>query len=209
MQKPFDHVVYSKNVVEFVTVANEYCSLVENALQYSKLDFIQVSIKLLPLLYLKASMLPQVEQELDEELDETVDEFAYTAVKDSISSLLTSHDDYLEVFTEDFQRSDTPVIAYISEDMADIYQDVRNFSSSYRIGAEEIMNDALYIVNEQFALYWGQKLLNTLRALHNVFYSGDSLDDEEPTREENDNIVNPSRGWYDRFQSEWGEDHTK
>ncbi len=204
MQKPFDHLVYSKNVLEFVTVANEYCTFAENVTQYSKSDFIQVSIKLLPLLYLKTSMLPTVERVLDEPLDITVDEFIYTDIKDNIANTLTSHDDYLEVFNEDFQRSETPVIAYISEDMADIYQDIKNFTTSYRIGVEDIMNDALYEVNEQFKLYWGQKLLNALRALHNVYYSGDSLDDEDPAQTEPEDDM-PQGGWYNRLRDEWND----
>ena len=49
------------------------------------------------------------------------------------------------------------------------------------------MNDALYACNEHFKSYWGQKLVNVLRALHSVYYdSSDNADysdemDEEAT----------------------------
>ncbi|MGV8827191.1 MAG: DUF5063 domain-containing protein [Breznakibacter sp.] len=204
MQEPFEHVVYSKNVLEFVTVAREYCAFVENAGQYSKSDFIEVGLKLLPLLYLKATMLPQVEQQLDEPMDAAVDEFMYTGIKDGIAEKLTAHDAYLEVFHEDIQRSETPIVAYISEDFADIYQDVRNFTACYRVGVEEIMNDAVFDLSEQFRTFWGQKLLNALRALHNIFYSGDELTDEDPAETEDDAKESLMKSnWYSRFQDGW------
>ncbi len=205
MQEPFEHVVYSKNVLEFVTVAHEYCAFSENSDQYTKSDFIQVAIKLLPLLYLKASMLPKMERTLDEPMDTAVDEFMYTNIKDGIAGKLTAHDAFLEVFHEDIQRSETPVVAYISENFADMYQDLRNFTASYRVGVEEIMNDAVVDIEEQFRLFWGQKLLNALRALHNIFYSGDDLSDEEPAESDDqarDSLMKSN--WYNRFQDEWG-----
>ena len=52
-----DHIVYSKNVIEFVTVAAETCLFLEHAADLSRPDFIQKSVKMLPLLYLKASLL--------------------------------------------------------------------------------------------------------------------------------------------------------
>lgn len=205
MQEPFEHVVYTKNVLEFVTVAREYCAYAENAPQYSKSDFIQVGIKILPLLYLKASMLPAVEQQLDEPVDAAVDEFIYTGIKDGIAGKLTAHDAYLEVFNEEMQRSEVPIVAYISEDLADVYQDLRNFTASYRIGVEEIMNDALYGLSEQFRLYWGQKLLNALRALHSVYYSGEELTDEQAAESGDEELENLSKtNWYTRFREEWG-----
>ena len=40
------------------------------------------------------------------------------------------------------------------------------------------MNDSLYVCKEHFAEFWGQRLVNTMRALHDVKYNTSS-DDEE------------------------------
>lgn len=48
------------------------------------------------------------------------------------------------------------------------------------------MNDALAICQENFALYWGQKLVNTLRALHDVKYAQADSEDENPSDETDD-----------------------
>ena len=41
------------------------------------------------------------------------------------------------------------------------------------------MNDALALCQENFRLYWGQKLVNTLRALHELKFASDTIDEEE------------------------------
>ena len=52
-------------------------------------------------------------------------------------------DDYLEVFDERFNDSETPVPSSLSENMADIYQDIKDFLLLYQTGTKEVMNDAL------------------------------------------------------------------
>jgi len=36
----------------------------------------------------------------------------------------------------------------------------------YRVATPELMNDALWECRENFRLYWGQTLVNTIRAVH-------------------------------------------
>jgi len=177
--------IYSKPIVEFTTMAHEYCVLMENVDKYSKVDFIKVSARLLPLLYVRASLLPEnVATVLDDELEEFVDEFAYENVRKAIRRKLTRHDEYLEVFKDDMQRSEEPVPANISEDMADIFQDLMNYCEQFRLGIEDVQNDAIVCVGEKFRNYWGQRLCNALRALHCALYSGDDLSDEKASSDE-------------------------
>ena len=75
--------------------------------------------------------------------------------------------------------SEEPLAASISEGLADIYQDLKDFISTYRLGNEPQMLEALYICYENFVSYWGQQLVNVLRALHNVKYSPNDNDDED------------------------------
>jgi hypothetical protein len=88
-------------------------------------------------------------------------------------------DDYLEVFTADMQRSDLPLTSTVSENLADIYQDLMDFMMNYRSAVTEIMNDALTALMQDFREHWGQRLVNVLRALHMVYYGEDNLEDEE------------------------------
>ncbi len=204
MEEPFDHIVYSKNVIEFVTVAKEYCEFLEGVEQYERREFITIATRIIPLLYLKASMVPRIEAEMEDDIEKVVDEMTYAHIQNVLESKLGRFNDYLEVFNQDMQRSDTPVIAYIAEDLTDIYQDLKDFISAYRIGVKEIMNDAVSFVQANFELYWGQKAVNTLRALHALLYGDDDLEEEEGEEELKEERKKET--WFDRFQKEWTDD---
>ncbi len=208
MEDSFSHIVYSKNVLEFVTVSNEFCNVLENSNKYTKKDFISITLKILPLLYLKAVVLPKTEEELaDEFIDKVVDEDLYQHILTSVRKKMGQHDDYLEVFTAEMQHSDVPLSANISEDITDIYQDVKNFVEAYKTAVTEIMNDALFEVTGNFELYWGQRLVNTLRALHNVYYSGDDLSDELTEKESDEKESNSGDWIISKMQKSWQEDN--
>lgn len=205
MEESFEHVVYSKNVIEFVTVAKEYCTFIESSDELNRKQFVTIATRIIPLLYLKAVVLPKVENELEENIEKTVDEMMYAQVQDVITSKMGRFNDYLEVFTPDMQRSDTPVIAFIGEDMADIYQDLKDFISAYRLGVTEVMNDALAEVVNNFELFWGQRIVNTLRALHAVLYGEEDIEEEEGEGDYQDQ--QQKENWYNRFQQEWQDDN--
>ena len=136
-------IVYSKNVVEFVTVASEYCSSIENVAKISAEANLQKMQKLIPLLYLKAAMLPKTEKLLDEELEKYISELDYNVLHQKWLQLLNEYDSFYEVFDPSIQFGQETVTASISENLLDIYQDLKNFLISYSIGNEEVMNDAL------------------------------------------------------------------
>ena len=167
-------VILSKQTEDFVRTALEFCVLVEKHTQTGRDFFINNMIKVLPLLYLKVSVVPTVEEDFDSDLKEKVSEEMYSRVEESISSLLGNDNLYLETFHPDIRLSDSPVAVKISEDLADIYQDLGNFIAVFKNGQKETMNDSLAICIRNFEKFWGQRLLNALRALHYIKYSEES-----------------------------------
>lgn len=174
-----NELVYSKNVIEFVTVANEFCSFAENNASYSRFHFVDKAHKILPLLYLKACLLPEIDDENVETPEKFLNEVDYNFLLNKISSKLGQYDGYQEVFDEGMQYSESAIEATISENICDIYQDLKDFLMAFRIGTVEIMTDALWECRNNFANYWGQKLVNGLRALHSIRYGDFDLESEE------------------------------
>lgn len=171
--------VYDRNTIEFVAVALEFCNFVETAGQQSLFSFVDKATKLLPLLYLKASLLPEADAE-DAEPELNVTEEMYESVRSRLAALLGEHDSYLETFHPDMKYSDAPIAAFISENLADVYQDTGNFVALFREGNEEAMQEILAVCRENFRSYWGGQLLNALKALHTVRYDDEaSLDTNE------------------------------
>lgn len=200
MSESVHNSVYSKNILEFVTVAGEYCGFLEMAPQNSPEDFISKLSKLLPLLYLKASVLEKGELIFDDGLERFVTEEQYYAILNGVASLVGASDDFLEVFHPEIQYSDGPVRATVSENLADIYQHLKDFITMYQIGTEEVMSDAATTIVQEFEEVWGQKLANVLRAVHSIKYSeqNDIFEDEKPKKSEDNFFTN--------LQKQWGED---
>ncbi len=99
----------------------------------------------------------------------TITEQEWSAIYQGINLLLGPHNEFIRpAEAEEFDRSDL-VTHTISEDMADIYQELGDFTSTYSRGLEELMNDAAWELKERFFEHWGKKLLRTLVPLHNLF----------------------------------------
>ncbi|WP_321289919.1 DUF5063 domain-containing protein [uncultured Sunxiuqinia sp.] len=177
-EESLNPIVYSKNVIEFVTVANEYCGFVETAGNQTTRSFLDKVQKILPLLYLKTSVLPKIESYEEMGLEKFVSEVDYNFLQQKIMNLLGQYDDFQEVFDPEMQFSDAPLIASISECLADIFQDLKDFLMSYRTGDELVMEEALWICQDNFRNFWGQRLVNCLRAIHSLVYSDLNLDDQ-------------------------------
>lgn len=182
MEENNSQVIFDKNAVEFVTVAAEFCGFMERVSDMKRRDFVDKSLKLLPLLYLKASLLPACERMEESDPETFVTETDYEVVRSSVASLLGEYDDFLEVFLDDMAYSDTPIHQNISECLADIYQPLKDLICVFQLGLEQTMNDSLAICRELFAEFWGQRLVNVMRALHDVKYR--QLAHGEETEEE-------------------------
>ncbi len=111
-------------------------------------------------------------------------------------------DDYLEVFDERINDTDGPVVSSLAENMADIYQDLKDFLLLYQTGTQEVMNDAVWECRMNFEQYWGQKLTNSLRAIHKFIYSGEEIGKIEKDHE-NDDVLDKSAWFISRRQKEY------
>lgn len=202
-EEELNQIVYSKNVLEFVTVGNEYCNQIENSHDLSAKDVFTIMVRILPLLYIKVVVLQKPEYVLDEAIEKTVKEEDYIFVQHTLLNKFGSYDDYLEVFVPNNEQDLGDVASSISENLTDIYQDVKDFLFAYKIGVSEIMNDALVDLVNAFELHWGQKLVNVLRACHHVLFGTNDLDKDLESDIDKSSTSEKNNDWYNRFQEHW------
>jgi hypothetical protein len=143
----------------------------------------------------------------DDFLEKFVSEEEYQQIQNAILLKMGPYNDYLEVFTADMQRSVEPLTATISENLSDIYQDVKDFLMSYRTAVTEIMNDALIELVNNFEEYWGQRLVNVLRALHEVAFNGEDIDEENDEADPLEDKRNKEDWLISKMQKDWQNDH--
>ncbi len=186
--------VYTRNVIEFVAVANEFCKYAEHASELKGDDLLKILQRILPMMYIKASLLPELNPYFEDGNEKFVTESDWTGVHEILQNKFGSADDYLEVFDEKSREVEGPVVSSISENMTDIYQDIKDFLLLYQTGTEEVMNDAIWECRLNFENFWGQKLVNAMRAIHKFIYSGEEISRVEKKDSEEDG---------DRDTSDW------
>jgi hypothetical protein len=161
---------YTPQIIEFTTVADQICRHLEHVDRFEKGDFLEAMQKLLTLLYLKSVNLPRLEPILDGGNERFVQESDWIRVDNAVSQLIGADNRFEELYDDDLHEGDESTVVTISEYMADVYQDLKDYCIQYQTGTEEVMNDALWECMLNFERSWGKKLLGLLRVIHRILY---------------------------------------
>jgi hypothetical protein len=170
--------IYSVAVLEFVAVSNEYCKFLENSAHFSLSKWVEKAVKILPLLYFKAASISDFENLGEFEPEGFVNQEDWEFIKEGISKKLGIHDNFIDVNNLQSATSETMSMS-ISECLADTYQDIKDFVSSYQLGISESIHEALWDCKENFKQIWGFKILATLTNLHFILHSPEGLEENE------------------------------
>ncbi len=160
--------IYAHDTLDFVKVAVSYCSLLEQANEASRDEFLSKILKITPLLYLKAQLLTcdACEGELLPAPHVTEEDYNY--VLGNVKALLQDDDEYLAVTDPDNLQTEDTQWKSVAEHLADVYQPVRNFLAVYQDGIEDCMLDALWVLVHEFRDFWGQELVDAMSRLHYI-----------------------------------------
>lgn len=171
--------VYSGEMVAFATAANNYCQLLEQSAAAEGKAFIASQVEILSRIYADFIVVGETEPVFDSVLEPTVTEQDWASVYQQIAKIMGPYNETLRPAEKDeFDRSEM-VLHTISEDLADIYQELKDFTIIYSRGLEELMNDAAWELKERFAEHWGTKLLRSLLTLHDLYIRGVDPQEEE------------------------------
>ena len=108
-----------------------------------------------------------------------VTEEDYNFIRQTVYDIMQADDDYEELVYDATIQTDENRWLSVSEGLADMYQAIRNFVGVYQERIEDCMTDALWAVMDNFELYWGQSLVDTLRQLHKLRYTQQKDLDED------------------------------
>ncbi|HPS27060.1 MAG TPA: DUF5063 domain-containing protein [Bacteroidales bacterium] len=169
MGKESKEIVQSRNVLEFITVANELCVFLEENGKYDIIFIYTYLQKVLPLLYLKGTMLPDVFVD-DEDANErfvTLEQWEkiYLALLDK-----TGTTDSFYFIGNDDEFENKPQKGSIAENLADIYQDLKDFLLLYQKNRLAAQQNAVHALRVLFEINWGVKALWAHTAIHNILY---------------------------------------
>ncbi len=189
--------IISTEVIDFVKSANAFCELVYNFRDLKRSEVLHELQKVLPHLYFQALVLPKMEPFYEDGNEKFVTEKEYNDLKTLLAAKFAYLDDYPEISGTESSDYGSPIVSYLSEDISDIYQDLKDFISLYRLGSNEIMNDAIWEIKLNFERYWGQTLVNALRYIHQTLYSEEVIDDNEnPSQAESSQSNIDTSSWF-------------
>jgi len=193
-----DKLIYSQEVIEFVTVANEFCLLLEGLNNVTREEFVKQTYKMLSLLHLKAIIIPKPKNIKNAETESFINEADWHFIDNGISTKLGSY----EVFT-DMHEPATPEVSInisLSEALADIYQDLKDFTQLYHFGNEESITAGLWECKNNFEQIWGPRLIIVLKEFHNLLFGNlDLTDAEEESQEKVEDFTSNPKKWIDNM----------
>jgi len=164
--------VLSNKVLEMVTVAHEYCLFVEKISKYNKTDIQMYFSKIAPLLYLKASLLPDIEVSDNDADERFVTEEAWNAIYNDTKEIFK--EDNIFADTDNIEPADTELFHYeISEIVADIYQDLKDFVMLYQKESLAAKENAVFSCRNYFKNNWGIKCIFLMKTMHVSLYEND------------------------------------
>lgn len=167
-----------QRIEEFLLVANEYCTLIENMAEYSKKELLEKIQKILGLLYLKTSVLQVNDLNTDAYIEKFVQEEDWRFIQNSLAGKLGPQESFFDVFTPETVETGNEENISLSEGLSDVYQDMKDIVTLFQLGNEDGLDAGLFDCKINFERYWGPRLLAVLSVIHNILYGTANLDDE-------------------------------
>lgn len=155
----------SKPVLEMLTVANEYCLFFEKAGSFQKDEILAYFMRISPLLYLKATTLPEFDVTEDSYNERFVTEEQWENIFKNLRKIFGDMDVFYVLDLHNDTRQ-----ASLAENMADIYQDMKDFVMLYQKNSIYAKENAVSEIRQLMITHWGPRAIDTLRACHQLTF---------------------------------------
>ena len=162
-----EDVTLRKPIIEMITVANEYCHFIENCEKRSIKGILEFINRITPLLYLKGSLLPEIE------VEDTSSNERYVTAEDweKIFNMLREKfgkDDEFWLIDPQYVNENEPLKASLSENLSDIYQDMKDFILLFQKNTYGARQNAVSECGILFATHWGYNVSNIMAKVHHM-----------------------------------------
>lgn len=161
-----DSPAYSKNILEMLTVANDYCLTLSKTENKPKKELIDYLIKVSPLLYIKGSLLEDIEVSNPEADQRFVTEEEWQALFNELRKKFGKDDEFW--YIDNSENHNEPVKGSLAESYADIYQDMKDFLMLYQVNTLDAKENAVNDIKQSFLSHWGYRLVNAHKTLHHL-----------------------------------------
>lgn len=170
-----DDITLSKSVIEMATVANEFCYFFETLEKKDKEIILDFSQRILPLLYLKGTLLPEVTPNNPEANERFVTEEQWERIFTELRDKFGKDDEFW-VIDPQYINETEPLKASLSENIADIYQDMKDFLMLLQKNTLAARENAISECSILIGNHWGYRVGNIFSRIHHLIYFEEELD---------------------------------
>lgn len=157
-------ITHGKHVVELLSIANEYIRFLDECAEYDKHTIMGYLQKILPLIYLKCSLLPEVE------LDDNSADERFVTEEEYQLMLLVLNEKFAQKCEEDHECSCTDEGEKVAEALADLYQDLKDTVILYSTNKSAAQQWAVHNCRAWFIERWGLAVADLLGYFHTCLY---------------------------------------
>lgn len=156
-----------RELEEFLFVGKEYCYLLEKISTREQKEVFEFLRKILPYLYVRASMLPQIKPSDEDFIQRFVTEEDYEIIFNEVREKVQVLEPYY-IYNSDLKE---PEKISIAEALTDIYQDIKDLYLAYHRG---LIHEKVSV--EKYAYLWfieriGTRIVQVLPAFHQWYLS--------------------------------------
>jgi len=162
-------ILQSRQVLEMLTVANDFTLFIEKAEDYTRDQILIYLQRVLPVIYLKASLLPEIQVTDDDAIEHYVTEEQWGALFNMIRIKLGQEDIFYFIDLHEKTQHDT-IRASIAEGITDIYQDLKDFLLLIQKPQIAFQENAVKECRHLFETRYGYKLVNCHSAIHYLLF---------------------------------------
>ncbi|NLE64253.1 MAG: DUF5063 domain-containing protein [Bacteroidales bacterium] len=159
-------IVDSQNTKDLLLVSNQYCTFIEKIHLFEQSDALDYLLKIIPLLYIKGTLIPRFEVDDDAAYERFVTEesyeIIYLQIKDKFEKI-----NYFEAYDMLNLQNLTFDLAEL---ITDIYQDIKDFILLYQKNTFSAQENALLACRRNFYERWGKHITFLMPYLHQILY---------------------------------------
>ncbi len=161
-----DFIVKSE-VKEYLESARLYCEFIESAIEIEPTEFLKKVRFLLLTLYQKGFSFPLYNGDSgeDEDVDDLLSEHYFIVLK-LIGQKVGKMDFYTHMYDPTNLTDEKPVGGLLTDDLGDIYRDLKRALLQLDTNSEVAKEDALFSLHFLFRNHYGEHIINGLYAIH-------------------------------------------
>jgi hypothetical protein len=164
-----EDITLSKSVVEMATVANEFCHFFDNIATKNTEVILNFTQRILPLLYLKGSLLPDIQPQHPDSNERFVTEEQWERIFTSLREKFAKNDEFWLIDPQHANESE-PLKGSLAENIADIYQDMKDFILLLQKNTLATRENAISECRLLLANHWGYRIGNIFTQIHHLIY---------------------------------------